>query len=87
MTTRKGLRIIVWIVLIAIAGLTVISYTHPLHTRISRNESRMYVVSISDGNLRMVHLFAEPNAHHMPDSPPETYADRWTTAPPNAPPW
>ncbi|MCH8147598.1 MAG: hypothetical protein IH987_06320, partial [Planctomycetes bacterium] len=84
MTTRKRFRIAVWIVLVAIAGLGGVSYLHSYHTRISWSDSRLIVVSISDGNLRIVHLTAELNATYVHYSPLEAVADHWTDVPTKA---
>ena len=87
MTTKKRLRIAVWIVLIAIAGLAGISFLHPFHTRVSWSESRLYLVSLRDGNLRIVHLSAELNMSHVQDSPLEEYAEVWKNVPTQAFTW
>ena len=87
MTTRKRLRIAVWIVLIAIAGVAGVSYLHPFHARIACGDGRLVVVSIIDGNIRLVHLSAELNMCYVQDSPLVEYADHWKIVPTQALTW
>lgn len=87
MTTRKRLRIAVWIVLIAIVGVAGVSYLHPFHTRIACGDGRLVAVSIIDGNIRLVHLSAELNMCYVQDSPLVEYADHWEHVPTSALTW
>lgn len=87
MTTRKRLRIAVWIVLIAIGGLAGVSYLHPFHTRISRSDGSLIGVSIRDGIIKIFHLSAESNATHIQASRLQNLADRLTGVSPRGLPW